>query len=246
MVESGKDRKPVLWVTGAGSGMGRAIAVEASRDGYRVVLTGRRKEALDGTAELIDQAGGESLAITMDVTKDEDVQASHEEILRRWGPVTRTVLSAGLNNPKRYWHDQSIADFADIVQTNLIASARVADVLLPTMRDEGDGLVVFISSYSGWQFSPDAGVAYSASKTALSALSESLNAQENRHGIRACHLCPGDVNTEFLQMRPTVPGEADRQKMLSPEDIARAVMFVVNSPPHVCVNELVISPTKKQ
>lgn len=234
-----------MWVTGAGSGMGRATSVAAARLGYRVALTGRRADALDRTAELVAEAGGRSLVQAMDATDDDDVRAAHDTILGRWGPVTRTVLSAGLNTPYRYWRDQSVSTFAEIVQTNLIAAARVVDHVLPGMRDAGDGVVVLISSYSGWRFSPDAGVAYSASKTALASLAESLNAQENANGIRACHLCPGDVDTEFLTMRPTVPGTSDRREMLSADDIARAVLFVMESPSHVCINELVISPTKK-
>lgn len=247
MRTNGQDEtRPIVWVTGAGSGMGRAVSVAAAKEGYRVALTGRRRDALDVTAERVAEVGGENIALAMDATSENDVRAAHQEIGRQWGPVTKVVQSAGLNAPNRYWRDQSISDFAGIVQTNLIASARVVDVVLPEMRRAGDGLVVFVSSYSGWRFSPDAGVAYSASKTALGTLAESLNAQENAHGVRACHLCPGDVDTEFLAKRPIVPNAADRQTMLSAEDIARAVMFVLNSPPHVCVNELVISPTKKQ
>ena len=107
-------------------------------------------------------------------------------------------------------------------------------------------MVVFVSSVSGWQFSPDAGVAYSASKSALASLAAHLNAQENRHGVRACTVCPGDIDTDFLGLRPVVPGESDRALMLSPEDVARTVQFVLDSPPHVCVNELVVTPTKKE
>ena len=91
---------------------------------------------------------------------------------------------------------------------------------------------------------PDAGAAYSASKTALGPLVATLNAQENRHGIRACHLCPGDVDSDFLDRRPTVPGAGERAVMLSPEDVGRAVAFVLTSPPHVVIDELVISPAK--
>src|SRR5690606_2657051 len=135
--------------------------------------------------------------------------------------------------------------FSAIVTTNLIGAAATAGAVLPGMRAAGGGSVVFISSYSGWRFSPDAGVAYSASKTALSSLAESLNAQENQFGIRATNLCPGDVDSDFLRLRPSVPDEAARSSMLSPDDVAAAVQFIIDSPAHVCVNELVISPVKK-
>lgn len=250
MPDGGETRRgstePVLWITGAGSGMGRAIALEASRRGHRVALSGRREAGLDEAVAAITEAGGEGFAVPIDVSDARQVEDGHGRIVDRWGPVSRVVLSAGLNNPRRYWRDQSMADFSDIVQTNLIAAARVVDTVLPAMRASGDGVAVFVSSYSGWRFSPDAGVAYSASKTALAAVVESLNAQENVNGIRACHLCPGDVDTDFLDMRPTVPGAADRRQMLTPDDVARAVLFVLDSPAHVCINELVVTPTKRR
>jgi NADP-dependent 3-hydroxy acid dehydrogenase YdfG len=115
-------------------------------------------------------------------------------------------------------------------------------VALPDLREHA-GLVVAISSIAAWTFSPGAGVAYSASKTAVAALCRSLNAQEWRAGVRATHLCPGDVDTDFLAMRPEVPDAAGRVGMLQPDDVARAVAFVLDSPPHVRIDELVITPT---
>ena len=114
-----------------------------------------------------------------------------------------------------------------------------------TFRSVGGGQVVVISSYSAWRFSPHSGVAYAASKTALGALCESLNEQEATHGVRACHLCPGDVDSDFLALRPQVPDEQARAAMLTPDDVARSVMFVLESPPHVRVDELVISPVSQ-
>jgi len=90
-----------------------------------------------------------------------------------------------------------------------------------------------------------AGVAYSASKSALRALCQTLNAQEAAHGVRACHLCPGDVDTDFLSLRPQVPGNEARSVMLRPDDVGRAVSFVLQSPPWVRVDELVISPVSQ-
>jgi NADP-dependent 3-hydroxy acid dehydrogenase YdfG len=88
-------------------------------------------------------------------------------------------------------------------------------------------------------------VAYSASKTALASLCQSLNAQEAASGVRACHLCPGDVDTDFLAQRPEVPGAEARTAMLTAQDVARAVQFVLDSPAHVRVDELVISPVSQ-
>lgn len=235
----------VVWVTGAGSGMGRAAAVAAAARGRRVALTGRRAAAIEETARLIEDAGGRCLALPLDVLDPVAVAAGHERIVATWGAVTDLVLSAGLNTPERYWSDQTIEEFERIVATNLTAVARIIDTVLPGMRTAGRGQLVVVSSYSAWRFAPHAGVAYSAAKTALASICQSLNAQEAVHGIRSCHLCPGDVDTDFLQLRPQVPDREARAVMLSSDDVARAVMFVLEAPAHVRIDELVISPVSQ-
>jgi len=222
------------------------VAVSAAAAGARVVLTGRRAAALAETAELVRRSGGEAVELACDATQPDALHQAYATLSANGAVPTDLVLAAGLNHPQRYWRDQSMADFRAIVETNLTAAAATVDVALPDLRAAGGGVVVFLSSVSGWQFSPDAGVAYSASKSALASLSAHLNAQENRHGVRACAVCPGDIDTDFLDLRPVVPGRGDRAQMLSPDDVARTVQFVLDSPPHVCVNELVVTPTKKQ
>jgi NADP-dependent 3-hydroxy acid dehydrogenase YdfG len=234
-----------VWITGAGSGVGRAVARSAAAGGARVALTGRRAEALAETSALVRSEGGESLELVCDATRPDELAAAYASLRSEWGAPTDLVLSAGLNAPRRYWRDQSMTEFESIVATNLTATAAVVDLALPDLRAAGGGVVVFVSSVSGWQFSPDAGVAYSASKTAVGSLAAHLNFQENRHGVRACAVCPGDIDSDFLSLRPVVPGGSDREQMLSPADVARTVQFVLDSPPHVCINELVVTPTKK-
>jgi NADP-dependent 3-hydroxy acid dehydrogenase YdfG len=225
--------------------MGRAVALRAAAAGYAVAVSGRRADVLDAIVDEIREAGGTASAVPLDVTDTDAVPRARDAVNAALGPITDLVLSAGLNTPTRYWRDQTMTDFAAIVQTNLVGAAAVVDAVLPDLRRVGGGAIVFVSSYSGWRFSPDAGVAYSASKTAVSSLAETLNAQENINGVRACNLCPGDVDSDFLSLRPSVPGDDARRSMLSPDDVAAAVQFVLDGPPHVCINELVISPVKK-
>ncbi|WP_276319540.1 SDR family oxidoreductase [Cellulomonas endophytica] len=232
-----------LWVTGAGSGMGRAAAVAAA-PGRRVALSGRRPDRLQETAALVRRAGGEALVLPLDARDGDALAEARGAIAAAWGRVDDLVLSAGLNTPRRAWADQSMREVQAVVDTNLTAVALAVDAALPDLRAAG-GQVVVVSSYAAWRFSPGAGVAYSASKTALRALCASLNAQEAAHGVRACHLCPGDVDTEFLAFRPQVPGDAARAVMLRPDDVGRAVRFVLDSPPWVRVDELVISPVSQ-
>jgi NADP-dependent 3-hydroxy acid dehydrogenase YdfG len=162
-------------------------------------------------------------------------------LLERVGPVADLVLAAGLNTPQRAWADQRMSEFRDVVSTNLLGVVGVVDAALPGLRASG-GTVVVVSTIAAWTTSPGSGVAYRASKRALRGITESLNEQEAAHGVRACHLCPGDIDTDFLDRRPAPPASDARTRMLSAEDVARAAVFVLDSPAHVRIDELVISP----
>jgi NADP-dependent 3-hydroxy acid dehydrogenase YdfG len=235
------DGRRVAWVTGAGSGMGRAAALALASD-RRVALTGRRSDALAQTAREVERAGGEALALPLDARDAAAVAVARDELRARWGRIDELVLAAGLNSPRRTWGDQSLAEVDEVIATNLQGVVRMIDAAQPDLRASGSGQVVVISSFSAWRFSPLAGVAYSASKSALASVCQTLNAQGAADGIRACHLCPGDVDTEFLRLRPEEPDARARAVMLSPDDVARAVRFVIDAPPHVRIDELVISP----
>lgn len=233
--------KRTLWITGGGTGMGRAVALVAAGLGWAIAVSGRRRDALEAVVAEIVAEGGEAIAVPLDVRDRGAVADAARDVVATFGRLDGLVLAAGQNAPRRRWDDQQLEEFDSIVSTNLTAVATTVDAALPHLRD-GGGTVVAISSYAGWSFQPGAGVAYSASKTAVSSLVRTLNQQEAAHGVRACHLCPGDVATDFLQQRPEVPDAAAREAMLSPMDIGRAVGFVIMSPPHVRVDELVISP----
>ncbi|MCS6554811.1 SDR family oxidoreductase [Curtobacterium flaccumfaciens] len=235
----------VLWVTGGGSGMGAASAEAAARDGWTVVLSGRRAERLEQVARTVRGAGGTADVLPLDANDTDAVAAARDTVLERHGRLDGLVLAAGLNAPRRRWDDQSLTDFRAIVDTNLTAVVSLVDAALPALRAAG-GVVVVVSSYAGWSFQPGAGVAYSASKSALAAVVRTLNQQEAEHGVRATHLCPGDVATDFLDQRPEVPDAAARQRMLQPEDIGRTVAFVLGSPAHVRIDELVLSPLSQR
>lgn len=230
-----------LWVTGGGSGMGRASALAAAAQGWNVAVSGRRAERLESLVEEIATAGGHALAIPLDVRDRAAITAAAQQVTEHFGRLDGLVLAAGMNAPRRRWEDQSMGEFEAILAINLTAVAATIDAALPELRRCG-GTVIVVSSYAGWSHQGGAGVAYSASKTAVSSLLRTLNQQEALHGIRACHLCPGDVATDFLEQRPEVPDAAARAVMLSAEDIARTVGFVLESPPHVRIDELVISP----
>lgn len=235
----------VLWVTGGGSGTGAASALAAARDGWTVALSGRRRDRLEQVADAVRSAGGTADVLPLDVTDPDAVAAARDQVLDRQGRIDGLVLAAGLNTPARRWDDQSLAEVRAVLDTNTTAVVAVVDAALPALRASG-GVVVVVSSYAGWSFQPGAGVAYSASKTALGLIVRTLNQQEAEHGVRATHLCPGDVATDFLDQRPQVPDAAARQQMLQPDDLGRTVAFVLGSPAHVRIDELVLSPVSQR
>lgn len=233
------------WVTGAGSGMGRAAALAAAETGRAVALSGRRVDRLDEVAAVVRAAGGHALVVPGDTQDPGWARSAVEAITRDSGRIDELVLAAGLNSPQRRWDDQTMEGFESVVATNLLGPTRVVDAALPALRVLG-GTVVVVSSYSAWAFQPGAGVAYSASKSALASLCRTLNVQEAEHGVRATHLCPGDVDTDFLAHRPVEPDAAARAVMLKPCDVARSILHILDAPPHVRIDELVISPLSQR
>ncbi|BDI22322.1 SDR family oxidoreductase [Herbiconiux sp. L3-i23] len=228
----------VLWVVGAGSGVGRATAVAAAAAGWSLVLSGRRVDALEQTRSLLGEAAASARILPLDVR-------DHGAVAQAVGSIDRLdalVIAAGANTKRRRFDDQDSDEFDDVVTINLLAPARLITAALPQLRASGSAHVVLVSSQAAWTPSPGAGVAYSASKTALSTIARDLNAQEAASGVRACHLCPGSIDSDFLRARPTMPSDEERATLLTPADVARSILFVLDSPPHVRIDELVLSP----
>lgn len=224
--------------------MGRGSALALAAAGWDLAVSGRRADALEETAASVRSVGGEALVLPHDVRTD-DPAPLIEQIERKWERLDGLVLAAGLNAPRRTWADQSMSEFEQIVQTDLTGVVRGVDAALPALR-RTQGIIVVVSSYAAWTYAPLAGVAYGASKTALGVVVRTLNSQEAEHGVRACHLCPGDVDTDFLRLRPNEVDQAARAVMLTSADVGDAVCFVLTVPDHVRIDELVLSPVSQR
>src|SRR5262249_24787267 len=133
--------------------------------------------------------------------------------------------------------------FESVISANLQGSLNTIAALLPSMRERKDGLIINISSWAGRFAHLLTGTAYNAAKHGVVAMTLSLNMEECVNGIRACVICPGEVATPILKKRPIPPSAAEMARMLQAEDLGRTIRFVAEMPPHVCVNEIVISPT---
>ena len=152
------------------------------------------------------------------------------------------VNSAGVNYPKRYWSETDASTFERVVAINLNGAAWCTLAVVGGMRARGQGTVINVASFAGWHLSYLTGPAYTASKAAMMALTHSFNIEEGVNGLRATALCPGEAATPILKLRPVEPSAADKARMLQEIDLGRTIRFIAEMPPHVCINELVITP----
>src|ERR1700736_5727728 len=225
------------------NGKSAAWAEGLAADGWTVVVSGRRRDALDAVVAKIAKSGGKAEAITLDVSKAADVNKAADQILGHHGRIDLLVNSAGINVPKRSWADMELEGWDKLVEINLNGVLYCMRAVLPAMRQQKDGCIINVASWAGRHVSKMPGPAYTTTKHAVLALTHSFNMDECVNGLRACCLSPGEVATPILKLRPVVPSEAEQARMLQSEDLGRTIAFVASMPPRGCVNEILISPT---
>jgi NADP-dependent 3-hydroxy acid dehydrogenase YdfG len=233
----------VAWITGAGSGIGEAGALALAGAGACVVLTGRRRDALESVARRIESQGGSALVEAGDVTDAERVNAIVATIREKLNRLDIVVNNAGVNLKERHWVDLTPGRIDTILESNLSSAFYVAAAALTVMRQQRDGILIHTASWAGRFVSHLTGPGYLAAKHAMVAASHSLNMEECINGIRSTVICPGEVATPILANRPVPVSEEDRARMLQAEDLGDLIVYVATRPKHVCLNEILISPT---
>jgi len=233
----------VAWITGAGTGIGRAAAIALAGEGAIVVLTGRRKEPLEQLASELSAGGAKALVKSGDLTKSKTAQKIADAIVAKYGRIDILVNNAGLNISRRSWSDLDAEGADAVLQTNLSGAFYCVLAALPVMRAQGDGVLIHVSSMAGRFVGLLSGPAYTASKHGVVAMSHSINCEECVNGIRSTVICPGEVATPILDQRPVPVTKQQRAQMLQPEDLGDLVRYVAGLPKHMCVNELLVTPT---
>jgi 3-oxoacyl-[acyl-carrier protein] reductase len=223
----------VAVVTGAGRGIGRAIAIELGKLGARVVLAARSRTELEETAKLI---GPEAGVMPTDVRKKEELLRLFEHA----GAVDILVNAAGLGI------FGSVVDFKDddfetLMETNLRGIFFACRFVLPSMIERKRGHIINIASIAGKVGSANRAV-YCASKFAVAGFTESLAEEVRQYGIRASLICPGSTDTRFSAKETS--GKS-RERMLRPEDVAHAVRMIVTQEPNSFISEIIMRPTQK-
>ena len=231
----------VALVTGGATGIGLAVARRFSAEGATVVICGRNRERLEAAARSIGGAGA-VYPWPLDVTDRTKVGELVGKAIDRFGKIDILVNNAGVNVVERTMERIEPESWDTIMAVNATGAFNVAAEVLPHMRGRGDGLIVNVTSTAGCRASDLGGAAYSASKHAMDAFTKVVSLEEGHRGIRATVVAPGEVDTPLLDVRPVAVSDEHRARILRPEDVAAAVLFVATLPPRAHVPELIIKP----
>jgi 3-oxoacyl-[acyl-carrier protein] reductase len=231
--------RQVAIVTGAGRGIGAAIARSLAELGATVVICGRTRASLESTAKAIVEAGGKAEAIPCDVTSFESVEALAKRVEDSFGRTDVLVNNAGVGGFGGPLHQLPAEAWEQILNTNLRGVYYVIRAFAPMMIRARYGHIINISSIAGKNALPN-GAAYAASKWGLNGLSYSVAEELRSYDIRVSVVCPGSTNTEL-----SPHAGKDVTKMLQPEDVAHAVEMLVTQNPRSFVSEIILRPTQK-
>ena len=228
-------------ITGGGSGIGAAIALAFAGDGAEVMIAGRSAEKLSSVVE--DAGHGIVIPFPCDVCDRGQAANLIAHATERFGKVDILVNAAGVNTPKRMMSDLAPADWDRLMSINATGVYNTIQAVLPQMRRRKDGVIINVNSTSGVRAGLLGGVAYNASKFAVTALTHSVAQEVREEGIRLTNLCPGEVDTPILEQRPTPVSAEHRARILQPEDIAAVALTIANLPPRANVVEVIVKPT---
>jgi NADP-dependent 3-hydroxy acid dehydrogenase YdfG len=228
-------------IAGAGSGMGRASAIAAAKAGARLVLISQSQTAED-VASSIRDSGGDATAITANMTDLESARSAIAQAHETLGRIDALVNTIGKNIRQRTLSELTAESWSDMVAVNLTAAFNATQSVVPIMREQGDGLIINVSSSAGKK--PDAsGVSYQATKAAVVGLTHGTMEEERKNGIRTSVIFPGLTDTPLVLNRPTPTPPEVLAQALQPEDIAAAVLFILQLPARAYVPELLLYPS---
>jgi hypothetical protein len=240
----------IIMVTGATAGFGKAIAIIFAKHGYNIILTGRRKERLaELEKELLSYGKIKVLSLNFDVRKQTDVSSVVENLPVEWKKIDILVNNAGLAVGMSHIDNGTIDDWDRMIDTNIKGLLYVTRAVTPLMVARNTGHIFNIGSIAGIEAYENGNV-YCATKAAVATLSRSMRIDLLKHNIKVTNIAPGMADTEFSIVR--FKGDKDKADAvykgidaLTAEDIADVIFYCASLPAHVCINELVITPTQQ-
>ncbi|KRP67049.1 SDR family oxidoreductase [Pseudomonas orientalis] len=235
-------------ITGASSGLGAASARALSEKGVRIVVAALDQQGLDAIVSELKSKGGEAVGRVSDVTNPEDMKALAQLAQDSFGSVDILINNAGLMLFSN-WVDLATDDWEKMINVNIKGYLHGIAAVLPFMLKQKSGQILNMDSVAGHQVGPAAGI-YSATKFFVQAMTESMRKELGvQHGIRVNTVSPGVINTGWADKVTDPAGRKAAQALnkiaISPDDIGRAVVYALNQPENVTVNDLIISPTRQ-
>jgi len=238
----------IAFITGATAGIGKATAELLAKNGYNIVITGRRKERLDElAAQLKSTFKVDVLTLNFDVRNNKEVEKAIQSLSGDWKKVDVLVNNAGLAVGLGTIQDGVLDDWERMIDTNIKGLLYITRHLAPIMISNGSGHIINIGSIAGKEVYANGNV-YCATKHAVDALSKSMRIDMLPYNIKVTAINPGMVETEFSVVR--FKGDEERAKKpyigikpLTPEDIAETIYWCASRPPHVNINDIIITPS---
>ncbi|MDR2955943.1 MAG: SDR family NAD(P)-dependent oxidoreductase [Prevotella sp.] len=240
--------KKIALITGATSGLGKSIALRLAKEGYNVIITGRRKERLEELEKEIEiKYESKVFSLSFDVRSYDQVAKAIGSLPEEWKAIDVLVNNAGLAAGLDPIFAGDVDDWEQMIDTNIKGLLYVTRTVSPDMVARKSGHIINIGSIAGKGVYPD-GAVYCATKYAVNALSQGLRMDMLPYGIRVTQICPGAVETEFSLVR--FKGDQSRADQvytgyenLIADDIADAVYYAVSQPPHVDIQDMLVMPT---
>ncbi len=227
-------------IVGAGTGMGRYSARELAKAGATVVIGGRRESALQETAE------GTNIEVhTIDVADRDSVATFFSWAAERVGQIDVFINAAGINIKNRSMAEMTPEQWDQVLSINATGAYNCLHSVLPAMRERKGGLIINISSVAGKRAIALGGIAYSASKFAMTSLGTCVANEVAPDGVRVTNVYPGEVNTPLLEQRPAPVSEDHKAAILQPEDVAQLIVSLVALPDTLHIPELVFKPLQQ-
>ena len=240
--------KPIALITGATSGIGKATAQVLAKNHYRLIITGRRRERLEKLKQEIEnETGSQVLSLAFDVRDKAAVKERLGNLPEKWRTIDVLINNAGLAVGASTIDKGEMDDWERMIDTNIKGLLYVSKAIMPGMISRKKGHIVNIASIAGKEVYLHGNV-YCATKHAVDALSKAMRIDLLPHGIKVTNIAPGMVETEFSVVRykgdKNKAGEVYRQMQpLEGKDIAEVILFALNRPPHVTLNDILIMPT---
>jgi NADP-dependent 3-hydroxy acid dehydrogenase YdfG len=240
----------IIMVTGATSGFGRAIAIRFAKIGYNTIITGRRKERLDDLEkELKSIKGIKVISMNFDVRNRFETENAINGLADEWKNIDVLINNAGLAAGFSHVDEGNVDDWDRMIDTNVKGLLYVTRAVVPFMVARGSGYIFNISSIAGKE-EYEYGNVYCASKHAVDSLSRSMRIDLLKHNIKVTNIAPGMAETEFSLVR--FNGDRERAETvykgieaMTADDIAEVIFYCAGMPDHVCINDLVITPTQQ-